>query len=400
MKSLNRSLILNLIRSKGTISRAEIAKQTKLTPPTVTNIVNELLVEGLVEEGHAGPSNGGRKPIMLRINTANFFVIGIDVGEKKIRFAVTDLNANIIGRQTVRLAEAVTKDQLVQTIMKQIYMLVDESAISFAKILGIGIGMHGIVDHEKGIAVFAPNLNMKNIPLKELLEKEFHIPVKVENDVRAMALGESWFGNGADYEDIVCINVGYGIGAGIIMKNRLFRGQHGVAGEIGHTVIDLNGPACSCGNYGCLQAIAANDGMKAYVIKQMALGRNTIISSLVNGNLEKVSGKVIHQAALAGDALAMEVLENSGRYLGASIANLINVLNPERIIIGGGISRAGAYILDPIIKVVEQRALNAEAKKTSIVQSKLKDKATLIGAVTLVLADLFSINYESPKQVI
>lgn len=400
MKSLNRSLILNNIRSYGSISRAEIAKKTNLTPPTVTNIVNELLTDGLVVEGQAGPSNGGRKPIMLRISSTSFYVIGVDVGIHKIRLALTNLQAEIISHQTVAIIKQITEEQLVQTIIKQIYMLTDEGTIKREKIIGIGIGMHGIVDHDQGIALFAPNLNLKNIPLKKRLEDEFHIPVKVENDVRAMVVGEHWFGNGVGTEDLIFMNVGYGIGAGIIMKNQLFRGQHGIAGEIGHTVIDLHGTKCSCGNYGCLQTVAAHDGLKDAVTKEIILGRKTIITDMVEGDIEKVNGKIIHEAALQGDLLALEILNNSGRFLGAAIANLINLINPSRIIIGGGISKSGHFILDPLKEVVKQRALNEKAKETEIILSKLGDQATVIGAVTLVLTDLFSVNYENRKKII
>ncbi|AZB44777.1 ROK family transcriptional regulator [Bacillus sp. FJAT-42376] len=400
MKSLNRSLILNIIRSSGSISRADIAKKTRLTPPTVTNIVHELLNEGLVLEGQTGPSNGGRKPIMLRINSKNFYIIGVDVGVKKIRFAMTDLNADILFKNMVSINEKMREEELVRTIVKQIYMLIDQSAVPREKIMGIGIGMHGIVDAEKGISIFAPGLHMKNIPLKSMLETEFMIPVKVENDVRAMALGEAWFGNGIGFEDLICINIGYGIGAGIIMNGQLFRGRHGLAGEIGHTVVDLNGPKCTCGSYGCLQTLAAHDGLKHAAVKEIILGRQTLISELAEGNVEKISGKIIHQAAGQGDGLAIEILRSTGKYLGAAISNLVHILNPPKIIIGGGISKAGHFLLEPLKEVVQKRALSEEARNTLIVESGLGDRAGLVGAVTLVLADMFSLNYENRRQTV
>ncbi|WP_338780807.1 ROK family transcriptional regulator [Metabacillus sp. FJAT-52054] len=400
MKSLNRSLILNIIRSSGMISRAEIAKKTRLTPPTVTNIVHELLNEELVIEGQTGPSSGGRKPIMLRINSRNFYIIGVDVGVKKVRFAVTDLNAEILMKSIVSISERMTEEELVKLIIKQIYTLIDKADIPRTKIMGIGIGMHGIVDAERGISIFAPNLNMKNIPLKSMLEAEFMIPVKVENDVRAMALGEAWFGSGIGFEDLICINVGYGIGAGIIMNNKLFRGRHGLAGEIGHTVVDLNGPRCTCGSYGCLQTLTAHDGLKSAAMKEIILGRRTLISELTEGDVDKISGKIIHQAAKSGDDLAIEILQTTGKYLGAAISNLVHVLNPPKIIIGGGISKAGPFLLDPLKEVVLKRALSEEARETIIVESGLGDRAGLVGAVTLILEDMFSLNYENRRQTV
>ncbi|MTH54610.1 ROK family protein [Bacillus mangrovi] len=400
MKSLNRSLILNIIRSAGMISRADIAKKTKLTPPTVTNITGGLLSEGIILEGQTGPSSGGRKPIMLRINSRNFFIAGVDVGVKKIRFGLADLNADLSYQTVVPISERMSEADLVRVITEQVQKLMRESAVPKEKMIGIGIGMHGVVDAERGISVFAPGLKLKNIPLKTMLEDVFLIPVKVENDVRAMALGEAWFGEGRGLDDLICINVGYGIGAGIIMNGRLFRGSHGLAGEIGHTVADLNGPRCTCGNYGCLQTLAAHDGLKNAALKEIILGRPTLISEMADGKPDKISGIVIHEAAKLGDELAIEILRGAGRYLGAAVSNLVHILNPPKIIVGGGISKAGAFILDPLREVVMKRSISEEARKTVIVESGLGDSAGLIGACTLVLSDLFSLNYENTKQTV
>ncbi|MGD6818035.1 ROK family transcriptional regulator [Metabacillus sp. 84] len=400
MKSLNKSLILNTIRSTGGISRAEIAKKTKLTPPTVTNIANELLRAGLVVEGKQGPSSGGRKPIILKINSRSFFVAGVDVGVSKIRFAITDLEAKIVLQSTVPIHHSMTEEALVGMMISELRKLIKEAEISNDKLIGIGIGMHGIVNASKGVALFAPNLHLKNIPLKQRLEEEFQTLVKVENDARAMALGESWFGNGAGAEDLICVNVGYGIGAGILMNNKLFRGRHGLAGEIGHTAADLNGPKCTCGNYGCLQTLAAHDGLKRAAMREISFGRKTLITELIKGDENQISGELLYRAALQGDELAIEIFRNAGRYLGTAITNLIHIMNPSKIIIGGGISKAGHFIMDPIREVVKQRALNDDAKETVIVESGLGDHAALIGSVTLILAEMFSIHYENRKEIL
>ncbi|AZB42202.1 ROK family transcriptional regulator [Bacillus sp. FJAT-42376] len=400
MKSLNRSLILNTIRSAGGISRAEIAKKTRLTPPTVTNIAGELLHEGLVVEGQHGPSSGGRKPILLKINSQGFFVAGIDVGVRKIRFALTNLDAKVMLQNTIPIHDSMTEDEFVNIMTREVQSLVKTAAVPKEKLIGIGIGMHGIVNSADGVALFAPNLNLKNIPLKQRLEEELQVPVRVENDARAMALGESWFGNGAGAGDLICINVGYGIGAGILMDHQLFRGRHGLAGEIGHTVADLNGSRCTCGNYGCLQTVAGHDGLKRAVMKEMSFGRKTLITEFTGGNENLITGKLIHKAALQGDELAIETFRNAGRYLGTAVTNLIHIVNPSKIIIGGGLSKAGSFLLDPLREVVKQRALDEEAKETKIVQSGLGDQAALIGAVTLVLAEMFSVQYDRREEVL
>ncbi|MTH54606.1 ROK family protein [Bacillus mangrovi] len=398
MKSLNRTLILNIIRSTGGISRADIAKRTKLTPPTVTNLAAELLSEGIVVEGQHGPSSGGRKPILLKINSRQFYVAGIDVGISKIRFALTDLDARVLIRKTIPVQDSPKEADIMDVLIQAIRSL--SSEVPKGKLVGIGIGMHGIVNSAKGVALYAPNFNLKNIPLKEKLEEEFGIPVRVENDARAMALGESWFGNGAGAADMICINVGHGIGAGILMDHKLFRGRHGLAGEIGHTVADLNGPLCTCGNYGCLQAVAAHDGLKRAAMREISFGRKTLITDMISGDESKLNGALIYQAAIAGDELAADLFRQAGRYLGTAVTNLIHVMNPSKIIIGGGISKAGDLLLDPVREVVRQRALDPEAKKTPIVASGLGDEAALIGAVTLILAEMFSVQYKHQTELV
>jgi len=192
MKSINRTLILNTIRKEGLISRAEIAKNIKLTPPTVTNLVNELLEANLVKESEMGVSKGGRKPILLSINATGFYVIGVDVGVHKLRVVIADINANIIEEGIVPLLKGINKEQLIQIIKESINDIINLSKLTKKKIIGVGIGMHGIVDYKQGISIFAPNLNLRNIPIKEEIEREFQLPVKVENDAKVLALGEKW----------------------------------------------------------------------------------------------------------------------------------------------------------------------------------------------------------------
>ncbi len=394
MKSLNRSLILNTIRSKGPISRADIAKQTKLTPPSITNIVNELLETNLIKESETGVSKGGRRPILLTINWTSHYVIGIDIGVHKIRFVLTDLKADIVEKAYVKLPSRLTETELVRILKENISEMMKQSNIPVSKMIGIGIGMHGIVDSEKGVSLYAPTLNLKNIPLKAELQEEFHLPVKVENDAKTLALGEKWFGQGFDTENLVSINVGRGIGAGIILNNQIYHGDDHIAGEIGHIVIDIDGPKCSCGNYGCLQTLAGGTALTEYVLKEIALGRKTTILDEAEGELEKINGEIIYEAALKKDSLALEAFEKNGRYLGIGVANLIHFMNPSLIVIGGGVSKAGNLLLDPVRNLVKQRGLTDGAKDTQIVASKLGEHGTAIGAITLILADLFALELQ------
>jgi glucokinase-like ROK family protein len=393
MKSLNRSLILNTIRLNGPISRAEIAKKTKLTPPTVTNLVAELLESKLVRESEIGVSKGGRKPILLTIDWKSSYVIGLDVGGHRATAVLTDLNAEVEIQQVQTLPTQLTVKSLLHFLVTMIENIINDSGITRRSIIGIGIGMHGIVNHSKGIGVFAPNFNLRNVPIKDVLQAQFSIPTYVENDARALTLGEAWFGNGIGFENIICVNLGVGIGSGVILKNELFHGRNGIAGEVGHTIVDLNGSKCSCGSYGCLQTVAGGGVLKERVLKELSIGRKSLIQNKVNESGGKITGEMIHQCAIEGDPLAIEVLAETGRLLGIGLTNMINFMNPDRIIIGGGVAKAKEFILTPLKDVVRGHALTPEARETDIVLSKLGDQGTVIGAVTLVLKSLYTHSY-------
>lgn len=397
MKSLNRSVILSFIRKHKQISRAEIAKKANLTPPTVTNIVSELLELGLVKEMKVGESKGGRKPILLSINSKSFYVVGLDIGGQKIRAILTDLNAEIEENVSENIEKGISETELMAVLKRVITTLIGKSNIDQEKIIGIGIGMHGMVDHEKGVALFAPNLQLSNIPLKKELEEAFNLPVYVENDARAFALGEAWFGNGYGFEKLVCINVGVGIGAGFLIDGQLYHGNNHIAGEIGHTIVDIHGERCKCGNNGCLETVASGRALVEKVNRELENQPSSLLTEMI-GETGELTGELIHQAALKGDDLAKSALNKTGKYLGVGVLNLVNFINPERVIIGGGVSKAGSFIFEPIQKMVQTQALTEAARKTEIVPSTLGKYSTSIGAVTLVLFDLFSPDTKNDNQ--
>jgi len=390
MKSLNRAIILNKIRIHGPISRADIAKETTLTPPTVSNIVKELIETGLVIETTQGESKGGRKPTLLVINADSFYIIGVDIGPKVIRIIITDLTGTIINSNTKEIPTPLTNKQLIEVVKTEIRQLLHMYPNSLEKFIGIGVGMHGMVDVANGVSLFAPSLGLKDIPIKTVLEEEFYMTVLVENDARVMALGESWFGKGNEGDNTITINVGQGIGAGIVIDGNLFHGDHYIAGEIGHMTIDISGVRCSCGNYGCLETVAAGPAIAQRAKREISIGKESILRSMVNNDLSKITGKLVHEAAKKGDSLSIAVLRETGLYLGIGLTNLIHIINPKRIVIGGGVSKAGDFVLQSIRETIQNRALTKAAKETEIVISDFGDYGTAIGAVTLVLDYLFS----------
>lgn len=389
MKSLNRSLILNIIRERGPISRAEIAKVTKLTPPTVSNLVKELLVTDIIIERSLGESSGGRKPTMLTLNGSGFHVIGLDIGSNNLKAVLTNINGTLLKKEIFPIPEHVTKEELLTLMADAIHLMKDEAEIDEDRIVGVGVAMHGIVDVERGMSIFAPNLNVKELPIKGYLESQFNMLVKVENDARAMSLGEQWFGNGAGIDHMVCINAGRGVGAGLIINGKLFHGQNFISGEIGHMVIDVNGPKCTCGNYGCLQTFASGPAIVQLAAKELRLGQQSMLTELVDGDLSRITGELIHEAAVAGDMLCRNILAQAGRYLGIGVTNLIHIVNPQRIIIGGGLANSGNFLLQSMQETIRQRALTSSAKGTELMLSKFREDASVMGAVALILSELF-----------
>lgn len=381
MKSVNRSIILNKIRTSSPISRAQIAKDTKLTPPTVSNNVKELIEQGFVKESELGESQGGRKPTMLLINQKAFYIIGVDIGPGTIKCVLTDLIGDILISRSTKLTTPIANEKFLTLLQDSIQEVFDEAPPKTDKILGIGIAMHGVVDIETGTSLIAPNLGLTNIPIKKALEEEFELDVIVENDARAMALGEAWFGEHGPIDSMMAVNIGRGVGAGLVSDGELYHGAHDIAGEVGHMTIDIHGDICECGNRGCLQTLTTGD----------AIAEKARVHIEENGSLP-IAGESVYELAQQGNLACISILEETGSMIGIGLTNLIHTMNPKKIILGGGVMKSEEFILPTILKSVEERVLTPKAKKTEVVISELGDNATIIGAVALLLVDVFSPN--------
>ncbi|WP_026699677.1 ROK family transcriptional regulator [Salibacterium aidingense] len=389
MKSLNKSVILNKIRTSGPISRAQIAKDTKLTPPTVSSIVKELIEQGFVKESSLGMSQGGRKPTMLVINSSEFFVIGIDAGPNEMEMILSDLSGDILYDSLTPITHPINETQFMDMLKTDIREFLNKYSHLKEKVIGIGVAMHGVVDVTSGMSLFAPNLNLHDIPLKEQLEAEFSYPVKVENDARAMALGEAWFGESGGAHSMMAVNIGRGIGAGMVIDGKLYHGEFDTAGEVGHMTIDIHGKKCQCGNEGCLQTVASGPAIAEKAVQALEAGEKSVLAEKAQTEDSGITGELVYRAALENDELCVALLEETGRYIGIGLTNLIHVINPGKIVIGGGVSKADRFILPSMKEEIEQRALTSKAKHTDVTVSKLGDRATSLGAVSLVLVELF-----------
>ena len=375
MKKINTGLILDTIRLYSPISRAEIAKMLNLTPATVTNITAELLRRNIIIESDLGQSTGGRKPVMLKINDKSYYLIAVHIGSTRVRVAIMDMESEILDSKTEKLYENIDFKIAKDILFRLINEMIINNKLEKSKILGIGVSAHGIVNFEKGKIVFAPNFGWKNIPLREILEKEFDVPAFVDRDVRSMALAESWYGEGREVESFICIKVGYGIGAALINNKQQIRGVSDGLGEFGHIKIDINGRKCICGNNGCLEAYASE--------------RSVIRYAKENGYLEDLNLDKLNEETEKGNKIVIEAIHKAGHYLGIGISNLINIFNPSLIVIGGDLIDVNDVFFQEMLLSAEKYALSELFEHVKIKRTKTGKDAIIKGAGLLVLDNLF-----------
>lgn len=391
VKGINTKNILDIIRRKGPISRIEIAEITGLTPATITNITSELIDKKLIIEAEAGDSSGGRKPIMLRVRCDYYRVVGVYLGSRKIKIITSDLMANIKHKKEIRYENnSVTTEYVMEILEKELTPIIEKYSNKNKKVVGIGIGIHGLVDSNRGISVVAPNLGWRNVNIADTLYKKYSIPVFVDNNTRTMALGEKWFGSGKNVSSFFCLNIEYGVGGSFFIEDKLIAGASFGAGEIGHTTVDINGEMCSCGNRGCLETVASVKALlrQAYTRYEDNKNSKVFLGKEIN-SVSDINPDDVFEAAKEGDEFAISLIKRMGENIGTGIANVINMLNPEMIIINGGIISTGDMLLAPIIDSVKKHSFLNSVNSTGIVLSKLGNVAYLKGAVVLATQHIF-----------
>ena len=390
-KRLNKALILDVIRKHGPISRTDIAKITGLSGATVTKLVDDLIQTGFVREDGYDVSKGGRKPTLLKLVPEASFAVGVDLGASNLRAVVVNLEAKIIAKIGKKTNADEGREKVFKRMIEIIYEVIEASGVEKERIEGIGIGISGVIDHQKGVCLFCPNIKgWENVPVKRLVEEEFGIKVSVDDSSRMMALAEHWCGLAQKVENFIFINVGVGVGSGIFTNGQIYRGSRGTAGELGHTTIDENGPRCKCGNRGCLETLVSGPAIVRRAKEALEEGVISLLGKMSGGDFSKLSPEMVAEAARKGDKLAFNIMEKTGEYLGIGIANAVNLFNPELVIIGAGISRAGDLFLETVKRTVKARALHTASTSVDIKISELGDTAAAQGAAILILKDIFS----------
>ena len=308
--------------------------------------------------------------------------IGIDVGGTNVKIALVDDKGNILYSNSVPTRAEMGYEYTVNNIKQAIKDLMAETKAS--NIEGIGFDFPGHIDYKNGIVRLAPNIpGWVNIPIVQIIEDEFKIPTRIDNDVHCAALGELNFGAGKGCENFICMTVGTGIGSGIVINGKLVRGASNAAGELGHIKLQMHdGPLCGCGDYGCMEAFASGPSIVAMAKEYLLSGKSTRFQEMANGG--EITPYIVAQAALEGDPVAKRIFTKMGEYIGFGLASVVNLLNPERIIIGGGVADAGDILLDPIRETIKKRAMVVAGSAVEIVAAKLGNSAGVIGASLLI----------------
>ena len=308
-------------------------------------------------------------------------VLAIDLGGTKIIAAIVSNQGRVMAREYRPTLADEGPQAVINRVLSTIDRLLSLSRVDSSRLSSISIAAAGAINFEKGLVTSSPNLpGWQNIPLRDIVREKYRVNTFLINDASAAALGEHRFGAGREVNNLVLLTLGTGIGGGIIINGRLYSGPCGSAGEIGHMTIDVNGPRCSCGNIGCLEMLASGTAVAKEAISRIRQGERSSLTDIVEGKIESITAEKVGVAAQGGDSLALEVVLKAATYLGVGMVNLVNIFNPEMIIVGGGMAKMGDLLLDPARQVVRERAFQLPAQAVSIVPAQLGDDAGMLGA--------------------
>lgn len=372
MKKQNQKNILSLIKNEDGISRAQIADRLKISRATVTNIVRELINYDFVQESAVGKSSGGRKPMLLNLKAEGAFVIGIEWGIDIVKAVLLNLTANIIEKDQVK-----TENSSLKEYKKISFNLIDkylDKVDNPAKIVGIGLGIHGLVDPNRGLSIFTPHFNWAETNIKEILANRYKYPIFLDNDVRMMAAGEIRQGR----DDFIFINTGSGIGSAVVFNSKLHYGNNFAAGELGHMKIIDDGPKCHCGKKGCLESLSS---------KNSIIARYKQLKNLTN----KISFDKIIYKYNTGEKEAQVVVDEALKYFARAISFIVHILNPEAVIIGGLYAEYESVLIDSLYQILQEECLPQFLKDLKIRTSYYGDFAGAAGAAEKVLNSFFEL---------
>lgn len=383
MKRANTASLLNYLRLAGETSRADLARASGLDPKTITNLANELIARRMVISGKPVVAGRGRPAEKLSIHPDAGCAIGLDLGVQQITGVVLDLRGSVRHHWREEYGVPRSRAFLLEKAGRCISELRRSMSPSLRRSLeGIGVCVPGFIDRTAGVVLESVNIRgFTNVPLVATFEQRFELPVLLEEASRAKALAELWFGRHGPVDHLICLDIGFGIGMGIIHQGVLYRGTNECSGEIGHTIVEFNGRVCRCGKRGCLETVASGRALD-----EMA---REIVG---DAGAKKSGARAIYDAAVAGDARARQVLRRTGEYLGIAIANVANLLDPDLVVLSGGLVDAGAMLVDPLQQAVAANGIGSRPSSVRVAVSTLGPLSGAMGAATNVLRHHFEIS--------
>jgi N-acetylglucosamine repressor len=377
IRDINRQIVLNYVREREPISRAEIARETALQRSTISTIVESLKTEGLIEEIGEGESTGGRRPTLLRLRMSGPIAIGVDITPTETTIASSDLAGRVVEQE--QFPTNIIPEKTISRVVDCVREMVRRN---HGAIEGVGISLPGLVDPMTGKAIFIPYFKWRDLSVAQPISSATGLSVLIDNDANAAALAELWFGRPevSEARDFIMVLVAEGVGTGIVFDGQIYRGERGAAGEFGHMIIGPEAPVrCSCGNYDCWEAFASERAVLARYLNYS------------NGSVEhnKPSINKLVERALAGESAAKTALIETAHYLGIGISNLIVGFSPEAVVVGGTITRAWSLVAEALGETIE-RSIRRGLPSARILASTLGERPTLMGALSLVLAGKFA----------
>ncbi|MGO8791133.1 MAG: ROK family protein [Terriglobia bacterium] len=381
--------IFRLIHSHQDVSRIELAKRTGLSEATLSGIVRRLIKRGLVVEFGKGPTRLGRKPVSLRVCDNVAYFVGVDLGWDCVVAVITDLVGKIVHQVEIETRMEEGRDSVLQRTCTTIRKALHDCHLPKRVIKGIGMSHAGVIDTQNGVVLSyhrpGQMAGWKNLPLKAIVEREFGLPTAVDDHTRMMAVAENYFGNAVGANDFIFVQVSRGIGLSIVINGEIYRGPGGFAGEFGHMTMDENGPLCFCGNNGCLETMSSCTSIIETVRRAILKGVDSAVMDLAERDPDRISIEMVSRAATENDTLASRVLNEGITHLGVALSNVVNLLSPRIVILGGLLfNQAGALLLEPLRRVIKQRAFEKSVNEIQFVISSLGSNAAAMGSARLI----------------
>jgi len=385
-KHLQKKKIIRLMYGHKALSIAELIGIMNLSSPSILSLLDELVKEELVEVIGSGDSSGGRRPKLYGLKPNSFFVLGIDIGLYSTRMTIYNCNNESVTEISEFKTSIVDTESTLKEIFKKSQELIESSNIKSNKLIGVGIAMPGLIDLDLGINY--SYLRIEGSNLRTELEKKFKHPVFIINDGQAKALAELRFGLAQGKKNVLVLNVSSGLGTGLIFNGQVYHGTNGFSGEFSHSPFVENGILCSCGKKGCLETVASGLALKRNAIDGLKNGVSSVVSEIVNGDIDSIQSKHVVKAVKQGDQFSIGLVAKVGYELGKGISVLVQTLNPELIIVGGRVSHAGDFLTLPMQQALNEYTLYNIKESVTIAQSQLGDNANLLGLVAYVMENV------------